>query len=74
VTDERDRARDGDERARDEAAAEVEPAPPPTVPIDPHGDDPEHIPDPMPADLQRTSKADHAFEAAEPMEGEAPTG
>jgi hypothetical protein len=49
-------------------------APPPTVPIDPHGDDPEHIPDPMPSDLQRSKQSDHAFEASEPMEGEAPTG
>jgi hypothetical protein len=49
-------------------------APPPTVPIDPHGDDPAHIPDPMPSDLQRTTHTDRAFEASEPMEGEAPSG
>jgi hypothetical protein len=49
-------------------------APPPTVPIDPQGDDPEHIPDPMPADLQRTSRADQAFEETHPMDGDAPSG
>jgi len=32
------------------------------------------IPDPMPDDLKRTPEGDKAFEDAEPMEGEAPTG
>jgi hypothetical protein len=45
-----------------------------TVPIDPEGPDPEDIPDPMPTDLQRTKRADDAFEESEPMEGESPTG
>jgi hypothetical protein len=49
-------------------------APPETVPIDPQGDDPEHIPDPMPDDLQRTPRADKAFEESHPMDGEAPSG
>jgi hypothetical protein len=47
---------------------------PSTVPIDPEGDDPEGIPDPMPDDLRRTRRADEAFEETEPMEGDAPTG
>jgi hypothetical protein len=47
---------------------------PETVPIDPEGPDPEDIPDPMPEDLQRTKRSDEAFDDAEPMEGEAPTG
>jgi hypothetical protein len=49
-------------------------APPPTVPIDPHGDDPAHIPDPMPDDLRRAPHADRALEEAPPMEGDAPSG
>ena len=51
-----------------------EPRKPESVPFDPQGPDPEEIPDPMPDDLKRTPEADKAFEAAEPMEGEAPTG
>jgi hypothetical protein len=47
---------------------------PSTVPIDPQGDDPEHIPDPMPGALRRAPGADRAFEESPPMEGEAPTG
>jgi hypothetical protein len=46
---------------------------PKTVPIDPEGPDPVDIPDPMPEDLKRP-RADRAVEAADPMEGEAPTG
>jgi hypothetical protein len=49
-------------------------APPDTVPVDPHGEGPANIPDPMPDDLQRTERADEAFEESQPMEGEAPTG
>ena len=45
-----------------------------SVPVDPEGPDPPNVPDPMPDDLQRTKEADKAFEEAEPMEGEAPTG
>ena len=47
---------------------------PPTVPVSPEGEDPAHIPDPMPDDLKRTEQADRAFEESQPMEGEAPTG
>jgi hypothetical protein len=55
------------ERRRRPARAE-------TVPIDPEGPDPEGIPDPMPAELRDTEPADEAFEAADPMEGDAPSG
>jgi hypothetical protein len=44
------------------------------IPTDPEGPDPPDVPDPMPDDLKRTPEADEAFEDAEPMEGEAPTG
>ncbi|MGH8978119.1 MAG: hypothetical protein ACRDV7_08605 [Acidimicrobiia bacterium] len=47
---------------------------PKTVPIDPEGPDPADIPDPMPEGLKRDAPADKAFDVAEPMEGEAPTG
>ncbi len=36
--------------------------------------DPDDVPDPMPEDLQRTDESDDAFEQADPMEGDAPTG
>jgi hypothetical protein len=51
-----------------------EPRQPETVPVDPEGPDPPGLPDPMPADLQRKPHTDAAFEDAEPMEGDAPTG
>ncbi len=47
---------------------------PPTVPIDPNGPDPAGIPDPMPTALRDTGAADEAFDDANPMDGEAPTG
>ena len=40
--------------------------------IDPVGEGP-GIPDPMPKDLQTSAEADRAFEAQDPMEGEAPS-
>ena len=51
-----------------------EPRQPETVPVDPEGPDPPGLPDPMPSELRRTPRTDDAFEEAEPMEGEAPTG
>ena len=71
---ERARDPDRDEHREVDARDDAGEAPPPTVPINPEGDDPEHIPDPMPADLQRTSRADRAFEESQPMDGEAPSG
>lgn len=47
---------------------------PESVPVSPQGAGPATVPDPMPDDLQRTPAADEAFEEADPMEGDAPTG
>jgi hypothetical protein len=48
---------------------------PQSVPTDPEGPDPPHIPDPMPADLKRTPDDDHTTDNDDdPMEGEAPSG
>jgi hypothetical protein len=48
--------------------------PPATVPLSAKGEDPAGIPDPMPAELQRTRDTDRAFEESHPMDGEAPSG
>ena len=45
-----------------------------STPTDPTGPGPEDIPDPMPGDLRDSPEADAAFDEADPMEGDAPTG
>ena len=57
------------ERAHQRDEGEAGAAEPLTAP-----DAPDAMPDAMPADLRRTPESDRAFEEAEPMEGEAPTG
>lgn len=51
--------------------------PPDTVPTDPHGPDPEGIPDPMPEDLQEGAAEEASRtedDDIEHMDGPAPTG
>jgi hypothetical protein len=69
-----ERSRGDDSDNDTTAAARGGDGPPPTVPIDPEGDDPAHIPDPMPDELRRTAPADRAFDDTDPMEGDAPSG
>jgi hypothetical protein len=49
--------------------------PPESVPTDPEGPDPPHIPDPMPKDLRRRPADDQTSAGDDnPMEGDAPSG